>query len=158
MRCGTGASIRGESNSPEDMITVDTIWNVLRTENSFFSVTFERRTNRKGGSAVAGDTRTMLCRTGMSKYKKGVIPDAVRDAEDFDHGVLTVWSMDAYMKNRNEGMDTWTAGMNAWRRIDVMGIQKCSLIADTDLPPSYHAGFHNLTNQYRLAHMPALAV
>lgn len=99
----------------------------------------------------------MLCKTAaeMTRYKLGRIPQDARDEEDFRCGILTVWSMDAYMRNRRAGMDKETAGYNAWRRIDLMGLRhpeaKCSLVDSSKLPATYLPFLHEVTNQYRLA-------
>lgn len=136
-------------------ITVDQLFNVLRFGTPhFFSVTFERRTSRADGSAVAGDNRTMLCRTGVERYKQGVVPNALRDAEDFRCGVLTVWAMDVYMRLRRRGMDQEHAGWEAWRRVDLVTLSECSIIASDELPPDIIANLHNITNAYRAANMP----
>lgn len=137
-------------------ITTDQLWTILREQgNRFFSVTFERRTSRKDGTADAGALRTMLCRTGMNAYKKGVIPDQVRDAEDFRNGIITVWSVDVFRRNVKElGLDKEQAAWNAWRRIDVITVRECSLLEDAELPPEFVEGAHQITNEYRLSHLP----
>ncbi len=141
-------------------ITTTELWNLLRDEGKkFFSVEFERRTNSRDGLRHAGDIRTMLCRTGMSKYKKGLIADATRDEHDFRHGILTVWSMDAYTANLRRGMSKETAAFASWRCIDITTVHKCSLLNGfdidyTDLPPDIVIGHHNIVNEYRLANLP----
>jgi hypothetical protein len=146
-------------------ITTDELWTMLRFgSSSFFSVEFERRTSRSDGTNPAGTLRKMLCRTGMNKYKLGVIPDVQRDTEDFRHGILTVWSFDSYLGNLRRGMSKLDAGLNAWRRVDLITLRSCSLLSKIDLeamginetllPPDVIAGVHHLTNQYRLSHLP----
>lgn len=137
-------------------LTVDEIFDLLQQENHFFSVTFERRTN--GVHQVAGDLRTMLCRTGMSRYKLGLIPDAVRAEEDFRHGILTVWSLNDYNRNRRQGMSDFNAGYNAWRRIDLLKIKALSVVGPELLPPTIRNELHELTNVFRLANMPESAI
>jgi hypothetical protein len=147
-------------------INTTDLWNLMRLGNQFFSVTFERRTTSRNGSAQAGEMRTMLCRCGMSKYKKGVRSDAETDARDYRHGILTVWSMDAYTANRRRGMDKNAAAFAAWRCIDVVTVRKCSLLnhyelpagVEADLPPDIVIGHHQITNEYRLNHMPRTPV
>lgn len=135
-------------------IRVDELFNILSNENAFFSVEFERRTNRADGTAVQGDRRRMICRSGVQNYKLGVIPDAVRAAEDFRHAVLTVWDVQAYHRNRRQGMEQWDAGRNAWRRIDLTTVSECSAVPMDDLPPDIIRDLHDITNAYRLANMP----
>lgn len=141
-------------------ITTTELWNLLRDgTKQFFSVEFERRTNSRDGSKMAGDIRTMLCRTGMSKYKKGIIADADRDQHDFNHGILTVWSMDAYRSNLQRGLNKEAAAFASWRCIDITTVRKCSLLNGfdidyTDLPPDIVIGHHAIVNEYRLAHLP----
>lgn len=138
-------------------ITTSQLFTILSNTTQFFSVSFERRTPGINGEPV-GSIRKMLCRTGMNKYKKGIISDADRAERDFKHGILTVWSVDAFNENLAKGMDHNTAAFAAWRSIDLITIRKCSLLGslgiDTDLPPDQIIGDHNLTNQYRLAHLP----
>lgn len=93
----------------------------------------------------------------MDVYKKGIISDSARDHEDFEHGIITVWSMDAYLKLRQAGTPREIAGFKAWRRIDIMGIRTISLIADEQLDIYYHPHLHHLTNEFRLLHMPQIA-
>jgi hypothetical protein len=130
----------------------------MRLDGQFFSVTFERRTTSRNGTAQSGELRTMLCRSGMSKYKKGVRSDAEVDAKDYRHGILTVWSMDAYTTAVRNGMDKTAAAFAAWRSIDVTTVSKCSLLKHYDvsveLPPDIVIGHHNITNEYRLNNLP----
>lgn len=142
-------------------ITADELFDLLRydTKGRFYSVLFERRTTRRDQTAQAGDLRKMLCRTAgtMTSYKQGVIADEERDAQDAQHGILTVWSMDSYMGMRNDGMAHENAAWAAWRRIDLMGLKECSLVEDDELPPTYRPFLHHLTNDYRLANMPRIS-
>lgn len=138
-------------------LTIDQIFAQLRfATNSFYSVEFERRTDRPDGSALAGEVRRMLCRTGgtMTAHKQGIIADAVRDQEDFNHAVLTVWDVHAYMSARRQGMDHVHAGRSAWRRIDLVTLRKLSIVPHRKLPPDIRGGLHNITNAFRLANMP----
>jgi hypothetical protein len=137
-------------------IRVDEIFGVLRNTNQFYSVEFERRTDRPDGTAPAGTVRRMLCRTAanMNAYKLGVISDEARDEQDFRCAVLTVWSVDAYHQNRRNGMSHENAAFNAWRRIDLTTVTRCSAIPSDDLPPDILANLHEITNAYRLANMP----
>lgn len=135
-------------------ITVDELFNILRNENSFFSVEFERRTNRADGTAAQGDIRRMIARSNVNNYKLGVIPDDVRAAEDFRHALLTVWDVQAYHRNRAQGMGQWDAGRNAWRRIDLTTVRAVSVLPLDDLPPDIIANLHDITNAYRLANLP----
>lgn len=130
-------------------MTVDEIFNILRLNNQFFKVTFKRRTDSKNSSAKAGDLRTMLCRTNMHKYKKGIIQDAQRDDEDLINGVLTVWSVNDYNNYVNKGMNPTDAGYKAWRRIDLTSITECSIVPKKMLPPDIRKGVHLFKNQYR---------
>ena len=142
-------------------ITVDQIFAQLRfATNSFFSVEFERRTTRPDGTAVAGDIRRMLCRTGgkMTAYKQGIIPDAQRDQEDFTHGLLTVWDVNAYMAAIRRGEPREAAGRAAWRRIDLVTLHKLSVVPRRRLPPDIRIGLHQISNGFRLANMPRRAV
>jgi hypothetical protein len=140
-------------------ITVDELFHLLHDATPhFFSVTFDRRTNRRDGSAVQGEERKMLCRCGIHKYKLGVIPDAIRDAEDFRTATITVWSMDSYMAQKRRGVDDDTAAWNSWRRIDLVTVKDCSIWHGDDLPPDILAGLHNITNAYRLANLPRMPV
>lgn len=93
----------------------------------------------------------------MKSHKQGIITDEQRDAEDLRCGVLTVWSMDAYMMLRRKGWDHERAAEGSWRRIDLMGIKECSLVDDKELPPTYRPQFHQVTNRFRLAHMPRIS-
>lgn len=142
-------------------ITVDELFDLLRneTEGKFYSVTFQRRTTRRNRSQAAGAIRTMLCRTAgtMESYKRGLIPAEARDAEDLRCGVLTVWSMDAYMHMRREGMSHENAAWAAWRRVDLMGLRACSLVDDDELPPTYRPHLHEVTNQFRRENMPKVS-
>lgn len=134
------------------------LWTLLRYHNQFFSVTFNRRTDKKDGSAPAGSSRTMLCRTAntMRKYKKGVISDDNIDAKDIKNAILTVWSVDAYRANLKKGMNQTDAAFNAWRCIDLVTVTRCSLVQidDVDLPPVYDEDVHSISNEYRLDNMP----
>lgn len=109
----------------------------------------------------------MLCRTGMASFKRGIITDPERDAEDFRHGILTVFDAGWYISQLRRlalRLKCSTAlipdavkqqiGYNAWRRIDLCGLVDCSLIGDEALPPTIVPEFHNLTNEWRLQHMP----
>lgn len=142
-------------------LTVDQIFAQLRyATNAFYSVEFERRTDRADGTAVAGDVRTMLCRTAgsMTAYKRGVIATADRDQEDFTHAILTVWDVQAYMRNRRNGMSRRAAGLAAWRRIDLVTVKRLSVTPRRRLPPDIRRGLHHITNAYRRANMPRRAI
>ncbi len=142
-------------------LTIDQVFAQLRyATNAFYSVEFERRTSRSDGTAVAGDKRTMLCRTAgsMNAYKRGVISTAQRDQEDFNHAVLTVWDVQAFMRNRRAGMDNETAGRSAWRRIDLVTLTKLSAVPRRRLPPNIRRGLHHIRNAFRLANMPRPAI
>lgn len=136
--------------------TVNDIFDILSGINEFFSVTFARRTSRRDGSAIAGDMRTMLCRTNVHKYKLGIIPDAVREIEDLTNGVLTVWSMDVYMRLRRNAVPN--AGWLAWRRIDLVTISDLSILPEAELPPDFVGALHNIRNAYRAANMPRVPI
>lgn len=138
------------------IITVDQLWQELRygTEGKFFSVEFERRTNSQRRVQVAGDIRKMLCRTQMHSYKKGIISDRHRDEQDFRCGILTVWSMDSYMLSRRHGTTHEVSAMDAWRRIDLAGVRKCSLFHNEEISMRIHSELHEITNTWRLANMP----
>jgi len=133
-------------------ITVDQLFRLLSEEGHFFSVTFERRT--RGRSQRPGDLRRMLCRTGVQDFKLGVISDAHRAEEDFRHGLITVFDINAFLRNRRHGVSDFDAGYNAWRRIDLCGIRELSLLDEDTLPPTIHNELHHITNPWRLAHMP----
>lgn len=146
-------------------INTTDLWNIIQTAgNQFFSVEFERRTDSRDGKAKAGDKRTMLCRTGMAKYKKGMIADADRELRDYQHGIITVWDVQAYLSNVKRGMTKTDAAFKAWRSIDVVTVTKCSILnhlafaSEFELPPDIVIGHHNITNEYRLAHMPRTPV
>jgi hypothetical protein len=143
-------------------ITVDELFTLLRfAGNEFFSVEFKRRTDSVKG-VPAGTTRKMLCRTGMQAYKQGIQSDSDRDARDYQHGILTVWSLDAYNEYRKRGIEKDKAARRAWRTIDLVTVTSCSLLTQADLPegvtpdlpPDIRANQHQITNKYRLAHMP----
>ena len=134
-------------------MTVDEIFNILRLNNQFFQVSFNRRTDSKHSNAKAGDVRTMLCRTNMHKYKKGIIEDAERDNEDFVNGILTVWSVSDYHNLVKKGMNPIQAGYNAWRRIDLTSLIECSIVPKKLLPPDIRNGLHIFKNQYRKTHL-----
>ncbi len=136
------------------MKTVDEIFNILRMHNQFFYVEFERRTDSKNSSAKAGDIRKMLCRTNMNRFKKGIVPDAKRDDEDFKNGVLTVFSVNDYHKYVKDGMNAIDAGYNSWRRIDLVSLVSCSVIPKKEIPPAIRMSFHKLSNRYRLDNIP----
>jgi hypothetical protein len=142
-------------------ITTDELFDALRhdTEGRFFSVTFQRRTSRKDRSQHAGEMRTMLCKAAgaMKSYKLGIISDAARDAEDLRCGVLTVWSMDAYMGYRRRGYSHQNAAPRSWRRIDLMGVLEASTIDREELPPTYRPELHQVNNRFRRAHMPRIS-
>jgi len=139
-------------------MTTDEVFNLLRygTKGKFFSVTFERRTTRRDGSAIAGELRTILCKTAgeMSSYKLGHVLDVDRDREDFRNAVLTVWDIQAFLSNKRQGMSQSIAGQNAFRRIDVTSVQRCSAIDNNELPPSIRIELHQITNQFRLQNLP----
>ena len=149
-------------------LRVDELFNVLRySKGEFFTVQFERRTNSENWRLRAGDIRTMLCRTGVTDFKRGIVSDAERDAEDFRHGILTVFDagwfisqlrdIAARLKCRINEIPQdvrYEVGCNSWRRIDLCGLRDCSLIGDEALPPKIVPQFHSLTNEWRLAHMP----
>jgi hypothetical protein len=149
-------------------LTVDEAFDLLRfdTEGRFFSVTTERRTDRADRSQVAGDLRTMLCKAAgtMSRYKRGIIPDEVRDREDAQHGLITVWSLDAFMRYRRGGNcrkchgPCRNMGEHSFRRVDLMGLRhpqaECSVIDADELPITYRPALHHVTNEFRAANMP----
>ena len=140
-------------------ITTNELFDLLRheTDGKFFSVTFQRRTTRFNRTQVAGEERTMLCRTGMKSYKLGIVSDEARDEEDLRVGVLTVWSMDAYMSHRRHGLTHEAAALDAWRRVDLMGLRACSLVNDRELPPTYRPELHEVRNLWRRRHMPRVS-
>lgn len=141
-------------------ITTAELFKLLRynTGGHFFRVTFECRTpSHRNPFAPAGRERTMLCRTGVNAFKKGKIDQADRDAEDFRHGLITVWSVTDYHKNIKHGMTTVDAAFDAWRRIDLITVKECSLVDDVELPPEVVAGVHHITNEFRLKNMRVTA-
>lgn len=100
-------------------LTTAELWNFLRHNgNHFFRITFERRTTRPDGTAIAGSERTMICRTSMNAYKQGIIPDALRDEEDFRCGVLTVWSVDQFHRLIRQGMSRELVPWRCWRTVE----------------------------------------
>lgn len=143
-------------------MTTDEIFNLLRNDSRgrFFSVVFERRTTNRLRNRFAGELRRMLCRSAgtMSSYKLGAISDEERDEEDLRCGVVTVWSMDAYMEQRRREINHETAALRSWRRIDLMGLKECSIVDATDLPPTYRPHLHRVTNPFRSQHMPEVAI
>ena len=143
-------------------ITVDELFNLIRfgTEGKFFSVTFQRRTDRRDGSAVAGDLRTMLCRTNMTKFKLGVVSDFERDEEDFRNAIITCWDFGQYIVNRRTGLSKRQAGFRSWRRIDICGIRNISLLNRNEiiLPPKIRPHLHRINNVFRLANLPEVMV
>lgn len=153
-------------------ITVDELWTLLRFGgHEFFRVTFERRTTRRNGTAIAGQLRTLICRAGVNAYKRGIIPDPVRDEQDFRNGVITVWSIDVFNRRLREtaaamGMpisevppaEKRAIGWQCWRAIDIVTIKELSLMDVGELPPDIRAGVHQITNEFRLANMPRQAI
>jgi hypothetical protein len=115
-------------------ITIDQLFHLLHdgNEGKFFSVTFTKKSDNT--------ERTMLCRTGVSKYTKGILPPGERLQQDYKNSVLTVWDMIAYNKNLKEGQDKQKAAMNAYRRINIPTITQCSLLDKTELPPNINTG------------------
>jgi len=121
-----GNHITSMSREDNNLVARKKLFSIIKHEgNRFFSVYFIRKTDSKNGKK--GQLRKMLCRTGVNNYKKGIIPDEVRDKEDLDHGVLTVWSVDSYQSNIKNGMDKTLAASNAWRRINLDEIVSCSI-------------------------------
>lgn len=138
------------------MLKTHEIFNLLHRSQKFFSITFERRTTRRDETARAGELRTMLCRSGVNKYKRGIISDAQRLIEDFNACILTVWSIDVFMRLRRQGMGIAMAGQRSWRRIDLTKIQKCSILEENELPPVMVQNMHDIRNGFRLANLPPI--
>ncbi len=96
----------------------------------FFAVDFCRKNDKKVGGVVveaAGSVRHMVCRRGVAKYVKGVLPEGQRKAEDAKHDVLTVWDVGVYQQLRKEGVDQGAAGEKAYRRINMADVKAISI-------------------------------
>lgn len=132
------------------------IFNLLHRSRKFFSITFERRTTRRDETARAGELRTMLCRSGVHKYKRGIISDAQRLTEDFNACILTVFDIGTFLRNRQQGMAIAMAGHRSWRRIDLTKIQQCSILEENELPPVMVQNMHDIRNGFRLANLPPI--
>lgn len=140
-----------------ETVTVDEIFRLMRSGGGrFFSVEFERRTRSRHSAQVEGDRRVMLCRTQMQAHKKGIISDVLRDEEDFRCAVLTVWSVNDFMRLRKLGQNHRDAGFNSWRRIDLAGIVKCSILTPNEVDIWIRLEIHRITNPYRLQNLPQL--
>lgn len=100
-------------------------------KGQFFSVDFARKTDKKVNGVIVepkGMIRHMLCRRGVGKYVKGVLPEGQRQAEDERNSVLTVWDVGVYQSKRKEGMEQEIAGEQSYRRINMADV-KCISIA-----------------------------
>lgn len=96
----------------------------------FFSVDFARKRDKKVNGRIveaAGSIRRMLCRTGVAKYVKGVLPEGQRDREDERCEVLTVWDMGVYQALRKEGKAQEEAGEQAYRHINLADVKAISI-------------------------------
>jgi hypothetical protein len=132
----------------------------LRHKNGFFSCSFQRRTPAKVNGVIvapAGTIRHMVCRLGVTKGTLGVVPPAVRRAEDMRCGVLTVWDVNVARKLREHhpDWDDFDIASNAYRRINLLGLVSLSCIENQDdLPPKLRPHWHwinNLWQRWQLA-------
>jgi len=120
----------------------------------FFRVLFKRKNDKVVGGVVvakAGETRSMLCRRGVKKFVKGVIPPAVRRAEDSRNMVLTVHDVEVFRELRTtpilcptcngagcafckqigkRPMRLKEAGAAAYRRINLQEVEDLSFLHD----------------------------
>lgn len=78
--------------------------------NTFFGVVFIKKSD--------GQLRRMLCRTGVTKGVKGILPPGHRDAEDARCNVLTVYDIHAESYYDTKG---------AFRRINLEQIVSVSI-------------------------------
>ena len=103
---------------------------IASVKGQFFSVDFARKTDKKEKGKVIeakGTIRHMLCRRGVGKYVKGVLPEGHRDAEDNKHDVLTVWDVGVYQTLRKSGVVQEVAGEKAYRRINMSDVKAISI-------------------------------
>jgi hypothetical protein len=74
-------------------------------KGKFFAIDFARKNDKKVDGVIvehAGDIRHMVCRRGVAKYVKGVLPAGQRKAEDARNEVLTVWDVGVYQSLRKQ--------------------------------------------------------
>lgn len=118
------------------MIDSNEAWNRIAVAGKqFFSVSFQRKNDKVGkdenGKKVviepAGTIRKMLCRRGVKKYAKGVLPPGQRKAEDIRCNVLTVFDVQEMAKLRKSGMRMGEAGRKSYRRINMAEVVDISI-------------------------------
>lgn len=123
----------------------------------FFRVQFRRKHDKVVDGVVvakAGEVRSMLCRRGVKKFVKGVIPAAQRRAEDSKNLVLTVWDCETFHTKLKEIKSCETcqgsgcsfckntgfrpasikaAGQASYRRINLREVESLSFMEKIDL-------------------------
>lgn len=128
------------------MITANDVWNrIFSIRGELFRVVFRTKTSQHrmnpDGTRTSeiisgpGRTRSMLCRRLVQKFALGVIPPAVRLAEDVENNVLTVWDIETFRMLRihleDQGMKPFealmTAGRRSYRRINMAEILSISI-------------------------------
>jgi hypothetical protein len=141
----------------------DEIMGELSKTSSFFHVSFRRRTPKKDKNGktveVEGTIREMVCRTGVNSFKKGIVSDEKRNAEDLKHAVLTVFDIQHFLKLLKAAKDVNTVindklrfvyGCKSWRRINVLEILSLSVLTDAELPPNMKPELHEIKNAWQL--------
>jgi len=109
------------------MTSVDAYNRILASPGKFFFVEFHLRRASRTDGRPAGTIRRMLAKVPCHKYKKGIVSDAERAAEDAANDTVTCWDVQKFKELRANGVPLMEAGWQSYRRIPLDDIVNISI-------------------------------
>jgi hypothetical protein len=116
----------------------DALTRINSVNGQFFAIDFARKHDKKVDGVVvakAGDIRHMVCRRGVGKYTKGVLPIGKRAYENWKNKVLTVWDVQVYQQLIKSGLPQEEAGSLSYRSINLADIKSISIAPIIEVKP-----------------------
>lgn len=116
----------------------DALERINSVNGQFFAIDFARKHDKIVDGVVvakAGDIRHMVCRRGVGKFTKGVLPVGKRAYENWKNKVLTVWDVQVYQQLIKSGKPQEEAGKLSYRTINLAGVKSISIAPIIEVEP-----------------------